>query len=84
MTISISVHEPSCRGCSLCADVCPTDVLALDLKSKTIRVDYPQDCIGCLSCAYVCPSAALSHDGIPLVRNFSRNLLTTRNLSRYL
>ena len=26
MTISISVHEPSCRGCSLCADVCPTDV----------------------------------------------------------
>jgi ferredoxin len=84
MTISITVHENSCRGCALCADICPTRVLSLDKKSKVIRVDSALDCIGCLSCTYICPSAALHHDGVSLVKNFSRDLQLTRNLARYL
>jgi formate hydrogenlyase subunit 6/NADH:ubiquinone oxidoreductase subunit I len=84
MTISISISEKSCRGCELCADVCPTDVLVLEPTTRKMRVDFAQDCIGCLSCAYVCPSAALRHDDVPLVKNFSRNTVVTRNLSRYL
>jgi ferredoxin len=84
MTISITVHENSCRGCALCADICPTLVLSLDTKSNVIRVDAAQDCIGCLSCTYVCPSSALRHEGVSLVKNFSRDLKLTRNLTRYL
>ncbi len=84
MNVTIAIREQSCRGCELCADVCPTDVLTLDADTHKMLVAFPQDCIECLSCSYVCPSAALTHEGVRLVRDFARNTLTTKNLSRYL
>lgn len=84
MTISLSIREPSCRGCELCADICPTKVLALEASSRKMRVVGVGDCIGCLSCALVCPSGSLTHVGVPRVKDFARNLRITSQLRRHL
>jgi NAD-dependent dihydropyrimidine dehydrogenase PreA subunit len=84
MSITISVHEAACRVCGLCVEKCPTRVLRLDAGDSCVRIGCLEDCIGCLSCSYVCPSGALLHAGVPLVRNFYRDVRSCERLARYL
>ena len=68
--IEITIHEKSCRGCQLCVEICPTDVLEFDESTLLAKVAQPKRCIECLSCGYMCPSHAISHDNYHIVKNF--------------
>ena len=45
-----------CTGCGLCLDVCPSDVLAPENGTITLRRD---GCFGCDHCGAVCPAGAI-------------------------
>ena len=84
MTVTMRIHEAACRGCRLCVDTCPTEVLDYDEAVKLARPSRVEDCIGCLTCAYHCPAGAITHDGVHLVRNFYRDLDHVARLGRFL
>src|SRR5665213_2882949 len=43
-------------GCSICADVCPTD--AISIKNKTVQLDLGR-CLFCPECERACPEGAI-------------------------
>ena len=45
------VPPEGCRHCSMCADVCPVDII----DPKTFTATDPSKCIGCFACIEVCP-----------------------------
>lgn len=64
--IQITVDDKACVSCSLCAEVCPTDVFAFDEEVGVPSVEHPGECFGCLSCSEICPSNCIDHDGLEL------------------
>ena len=61
----IEVSEIYCKGCDLCVNACPQEVLALDMEHLTAKGYHPvyltgEGCTGCAICAIVCPEAALT------------------------
>ena len=62
---AIVVDTERCKGCALCVNACPQDVIAL---AKKVNVNgYPfeevvnqDNCIGCASCAIVCPDGCIT------------------------
>ena len=61
----IEVDPRYCKGCNLCVNACPQNVLALDLFHLTPKGYHPvhlveEGCTGCAICAVVCPEAALT------------------------
>lgn len=61
----IEVDPRYCKGCNLCVNACPQNVLALDLIHLTPKGYHPvhlveEGCTGCAICAVVCPEAALT------------------------
>lgn len=60
----IEIESRFCKGCLLCADVCPKDVIgttnAVNEKGFQYAVAlHPENCIGCTMCAIMCPDAAI-------------------------
>jgi 2-oxoglutarate ferredoxin oxidoreductase subunit delta len=51
----IEVDELYCKGCDLCVNACPQDVISLNMERLTSK-----GCTGCAICAIVCPEAALT------------------------
>ncbi len=82
--LQIEIREAACRGCGICVDVCPTDVLESDGVPPKARVRAIEDCIACLSCAYACPSGAIRHSDYYRVKNFYRDLDFVRRMERFL
>ncbi|GAP11936.1 2-oxoglutarate ferredoxin oxidoreductase, delta subunit [Bellilinea caldifistulae] len=61
----IVVNEAYCKGCELCVDACPQQVIALDPVRITAKGYHPatlvqEGCTGCGICAIVCPEAAIT------------------------
>ena len=63
---AVVIHEDRCKGCALCVDACPKDVLALAERKVNVH-GYPyveaikaDDCIGCASCGIVCPDGCIT------------------------
>lgn len=54
-----------CKGCGLCVDACPKDVLVLasDKINKKghhpVEAKNPDACIGCAFCATMCPDCII-------------------------
>ena len=73
----IEVNELYCKGCDLCVDACPKEVLALDMEHLTPKGYHPvmlvaDGCTGCGICAVVCPEAALTvYRNVPARRSTS-------------
>ncbi len=61
----VTIDQNVCKGCELCAAVCPKQILALSkekLNAKgyhPMEVVEPEKCTGCASCAVMCPDCAI-------------------------
>ena len=51
----VEIREDWCKGCNVCAMVCPSGVLELDRFASKMRVKNPEKCIGCGQCEASCP-----------------------------
>jgi NAD-dependent dihydropyrimidine dehydrogenase PreA subunit len=69
---TVTIEQQGCRYCSLCHDICPTDVFDMDEAAGLAVATRPQDCIGCTSCEYICPSRCLTVGDSPRQRPFHR------------
>lgn len=67
----ISIERSGCRSCSLCRDVCPTNVFDLDSHEVAVPA-RSSDCVGCASCEAICPSRCLEVTDIERQRPFYR------------
>jgi len=61
----LTIHTAACKGCALCAAVCPRDILAPDkslVNAKgysPIQCTSPDACTACAICAIICPDSAI-------------------------
>ena len=62
----IVIEFERCKGCQLCAPVCPQGVIKLSdaFNAKGYRpaqlVDPDGECTGCAVCAVICPDAVIT------------------------
>lgn len=62
----ITVDIDRCKGCGLCINACPLNLLELDPNKLNIkgyqpmRIHSPEKCIGCTNCALMCPDAVIT------------------------
>jgi len=58
---TLVIDVDACKGCDLCVDACPVDVLVMTTREVNARgFAYPRllpGCIGCAACAKVCPDS---------------------------
>ena len=56
---SVTIHAELCKGCCLCVQACPQDVLqqgqALNRRGYYFIYYLGQGCTGCGLCFYSCP-----------------------------
>ena len=48
-----------CKGCHICVEFCPTNVLAFDEKTERTVVVAPEKCTACHFCDTHCPDLAI-------------------------
>lgn len=62
---AIEINVNRCKGCDLCVEACPCDVIALNKREVNERgylfahVVNADRCIGCAACAMVCPDSCI-------------------------
>ena len=62
---AIVVDTKNCKGCRICVEVCPTNVinLAKEVNAKGYHyafMENPEDCTGCANCAITCPDTVIT------------------------
>jgi 2-oxoglutarate ferredoxin oxidoreductase subunit delta len=62
---TIVVDEERCKGCGVCAEACPFDVIDLSREVNVKGYHYivkvhPEVCTGCANCAVVCPDSCIA------------------------
>lgn len=60
-SVTITVDDDLCKGCGICAHVCPTDVFEMDGRDGTRlpSLESVSACIDCGKCSLSCPDFAL-------------------------
>jgi 2-oxoglutarate ferredoxin oxidoreductase subunit delta len=64
MLAKIEIDDSRCKGCGLCAEACPRQLLKLGEETNeagyAVAVMICQDkCAGCAFCACMCPAVAI-------------------------
>ncbi|MCD7964113.1 MAG: 4Fe-4S binding protein [Rikenellaceae bacterium] len=62
---TIIVDTERCKGCAVCIEACPSNVIALnrEVNSKGYNyayMEFPDKCVGCANCALVCPDSCIT------------------------
>lgn len=63
---AIVVNTERCKGCGLCAEACPFDLIALAERAvnrrgyRYVEQTDAERCTGCTSCAIVCPDGCIT------------------------
>ena len=68
--VPVSIDPDKCiagKGCTVCIDVCPLDVLAIDIVKGTAYMKF-DECWYCMPCERDCPTGAVHVDIPYLVR----------------
>ena len=56
---TVVIDVEACKGCDLCVDACPPDVLVMTTDRVNTRgYRYPEllpGCTGCRACSQICP-----------------------------
>ncbi|HYF78948.1 MAG TPA: 4Fe-4S binding protein [Symbiobacteriaceae bacterium] len=65
MRAKLELQENHCKGCELCVQACPRDVLAMGsninaLGYRPASIVDPEKCTGCKACALVCPEVCFT------------------------
>lgn len=55
--VKIEIIEKYCKGCHICVEFCPKDVL--EMKGFTAAVKNLDACIKCMQCELRCPDFAI-------------------------
>ncbi len=62
----ITIKEDSCKGCEMCVNACPKQLLRLNRDKINAKGYHPammtdqSACIGCKSCAIMCPDVCIT------------------------
>ncbi len=62
----IIVDEKVCKGCSMCINACPKNIIALAKDRLNAKGYHPAEltdeaaCVGCAACATMCPDTAIT------------------------
>jgi NAD-dependent dihydropyrimidine dehydrogenase PreA subunit len=62
MREKIFIDPLRCKGCQICIDSCPVDVLRPDPETGRAFAAYPTDCQTCFLCQDDCPEQAIRID----------------------
>ncbi len=75
----VKVIEETCIGCSVCAQICPTDVFKIVMKRDgeyerlVSVVEREEACIGCMACVENCPTNSIVVEKSELKQALSAN-----------
>ncbi len=61
----IAIIEQFCKGCEICVNFCPVDVLCVDARTQKVTACNPDKCIGCKFCEWYCPDFAIFVEPAP-------------------
>lgn len=63
---NVTFQEDFCKGCGLCINACPKNIIALDEGKTNAQGYHPAQvtdmdkCISCANCALMCPDAVIT------------------------
>ena len=66
MIAKVTFDSDRCKGCELCAAVCPKHIVVIDSDVVNRKGYHPatvtnmDECIGCASCAKICPDSIIT------------------------
>jgi len=62
--VTIEINDAWCKGCAICVEFCPRQVLKMNGRDK-VEVVNLEDCSKCLRCEQLCPDFAIVVFGEP-------------------